>query len=276
MNVFVQRDQATVSVDLSGDSLHRRGYREPGEQVAAPLKETLAAAILLRAGWPRIAAAGGSVVDPLCGSGTLPIEAALIACDVAPGALREHWGFLGWKGHDAAAWSALRRARRARAARRRSPASRAAGALPLAFGYDNDRRAIALARDNVRRAGLDGIVHVERRELSELAPPPLHAAAPESPDAVADLPPAWSSPTRRTASGSAPVRRRAAGRGATPARRRRGNASHSHRTPSSPPSTSCSASACAPASAAGRRRSSSPTSSWASVSACARSAPTGS
>ena len=86
INVFVQRGEATVSLDLSGDSLHRRGYRTPGEQVTAPLKETLAAAILLRAGWPAIAAAGGSVVDPLCGSGTLPIEAALIACDIAPGA----------------------------------------------------------------------------------------------------------------------------------------------------------------------------------------------
>ena len=195
VNLFVQRDMATVSVDLSGDSLHRRGYREPGEQVAAPLKETLAAAILLRAGWPAIAAQDGSVVDPLCGSGTLPIEAALIACDVAPGALRDSWGFLTWKGHDAAAWSALV----AEAGRRREAALarlRAAGALPLAFGYDSDRRAIALARDNVRRAGLDGVVHVERRELSELAPPPA--------DRRTHLL-ASSSPTRRTASALAPA-----------------------------------------------------------------------
>ena len=72
VNVYVGRREATVAIDLSGDSLHRRGYRRPGEQVEAPLKETLAAAVLLRAGWPAVAAAGGSVVDPLCGSGTLP------------------------------------------------------------------------------------------------------------------------------------------------------------------------------------------------------------
>jgi 23S rRNA (guanine2445-N2)-methyltransferase / 23S rRNA (guanine2069-N7)-methyltransferase len=88
-NVYVGRREALVSLDLSGESLHRRGYREPGRQAEAPLKETLAAAILTRAGWPAMAAAGGSVVDPLCGSGTLPIEAALIAADVAPGLLRE-------------------------------------------------------------------------------------------------------------------------------------------------------------------------------------------
>ena len=88
VNVYVGRHEALVSLDLSGESLHRRGYREPGRQVEAPLKETLAAAILTRAGWPAVAAAGGSVVDPLCGSGTLPIEAALIAADAAPGLLR--------------------------------------------------------------------------------------------------------------------------------------------------------------------------------------------
>jgi 23S rRNA (guanine2445-N2)-methyltransferase / 23S rRNA (guanine2069-N7)-methyltransferase len=99
------RDQATLSLDLSGDSLHRRGYRAEGG--AAPLKETLAAAILLRAGWPAIAADGGALLDPLCGSGTLPIEAALIAADIAPGLLRDHWGFTGWLGHDAEAWQAL-------------------------------------------------------------------------------------------------------------------------------------------------------------------------
>ncbi len=72
VNVYVGRREAVVAIDLSGESLHRRGYRAPGEQSEAPLKETLAAALLVRAGWPGIAAAGGSAVDPLCGSGTLP------------------------------------------------------------------------------------------------------------------------------------------------------------------------------------------------------------
>ena len=72
-----------LSLDLSGDSLHRRAYRARG--VAAPLKENLAAAVLLRCGWPAMAGAGGEFVDPMCGSGTLPIEAALMALDIAPG-----------------------------------------------------------------------------------------------------------------------------------------------------------------------------------------------
>ncbi|NDE56883.1 MAG: hypothetical protein EB071_08405, partial [Gammaproteobacteria bacterium] len=73
VNVYLDLDQATVSIDLSGDSLHKRGYRIEGGK--APLKENLAAAILLRAGWPKVAAAGGAFLDPMCGSGTLPIEA---------------------------------------------------------------------------------------------------------------------------------------------------------------------------------------------------------
>ena len=86
INAHAARGNLTLAIDLSGESLHRRGYR--GGAGAAPLKENLAAAILIRSGWPAIAAAGGSFVDPMCGSGTLPIEAALIAADIAPGLLR--------------------------------------------------------------------------------------------------------------------------------------------------------------------------------------------
>ncbi len=88
VNGHLGRDRVTISLDLSGDSLHRRGYRTDRMQVEAPLKENLAAAMLLYAAWPQEAAAGGSLLDPLCGSGTLPIEAAMIAADVAPGLLR--------------------------------------------------------------------------------------------------------------------------------------------------------------------------------------------
>ena len=91
INAHAARGAVTIAIDLSGESLHRRGYR--GGQGAAPLRENLAAAILIRAGWPAIAAAGGSFVDPMCGSGTLPIEAALIAADIAPGLLRDTFGF---------------------------------------------------------------------------------------------------------------------------------------------------------------------------------------
>ena len=97
----------TVSLDLSGEGLHRRGYRtQAGE---APLRENLAAGILLRAGWPEKCGNAAEFLDPMCGSGTLVIEAAMIAAGIAPGARRHYFGFLGWVGHDRAAWEAVKR-----------------------------------------------------------------------------------------------------------------------------------------------------------------------
>lgn len=163
ISVYLYRDQATVGLDLAGDSLHRRGYREEG--ASAPLKENLAAAILLRAGWPAIAANGGTLIDPMCGSGTLPIEAALMAADCAPGLTRPHWGFSAWKQHDPAAWADL-----VEEAQRR----RAAGLerLPSIRGYDRDPRALEAARHNLERAGLTGRIIFERAELADCAPLP--------------------------------------------------------------------------------------------------------
>ena len=112
VNLRLARTHATVSIDLGGEPLHRRGYRQSG--VEAPLKENLAAALLLRCGWPAIAAEGGAFVDPMCGSGTLVIEAALMAADVAPGLLRRRFGFERWLQHDAALWQSLREAALAR------------------------------------------------------------------------------------------------------------------------------------------------------------------
>ena len=102
LHLHVEGPTALVSVDFSGESLHRRGYRTEGGR--APLKENVAAAVLLRAGWPRLNEAGGLLVDPLCGSGTFLTEAALIAADAAPALDREYFGFTGWAGHDAALW----------------------------------------------------------------------------------------------------------------------------------------------------------------------------
>ncbi|MBU2602911.1 MAG: bifunctional 23S rRNA (guanine(2069)-N(7))-methyltransferase RlmK/23S rRNA (guanine(2445)-N(2))-methyltransferase RlmL [Actinobacteria bacterium] len=166
VNVHAQDDTAMVSLDLSGAALHRRGYREQGSQVAAPLKESLAAAVLVRAGWPDIAASGGPLVDPMCGSGTLPIEAALLAGDVAPGLLRDYWGFLGWKGHDAALWERLL----AEAGTRRD-AGRAR--IPPIYGFDSDRRSVRLARTAAERAGLRGAVRFSEGDLSHLEGPPV-------------------------------------------------------------------------------------------------------
>jgi 23S rRNA (guanine2445-N2)-methyltransferase / 23S rRNA (guanine2069-N7)-methyltransferase len=158
LDVRLDRERATLSLDLSGESLHRRAYRARG--VAAPLKENLAAAVLLRSGWPAIAETG-EFVDPMCGSGTLVIEAALMALDIAPGLLRSYFGFIGWRGHDRALWQSLvdeARARREATATRRI----------VLRGYDNDAAAVHAAIENSERAKLRGFVHFERRELDQL------------------------------------------------------------------------------------------------------------
>ena len=167
VNVHLNRDRATVSIDLSGESQHRRGYRVKG--AAAPLKETLAAAVLLLADWPRRAAAREPLVDPMCGTGTLLTEAAQIAGDVAPGLRRAHFGCVGWGGHDASLWAQLRQdaEQRARAGARRRP---------QILGYDADPRAVRAAADNAARAGLADRIRVERRTLADCAPPAGAAA----------------------------------------------------------------------------------------------------
>ncbi len=162
VNVHIDRNRAEVSIDLSGDSLHKRGYRL--DPVAAPLKENLAAALLIRAGWPEIAAAGGALVDPMCGSGTLPIEAALIAADSAPGLDRLYWGFNGWQQHDAELWQKLRD----EAEERREIGLQT---MPPLIGYDIDKSAVRAALANAMRAGLHGYLHIERRAISDARPP---------------------------------------------------------------------------------------------------------
>lgn len=164
VNVYLHRDEATVSIDLSGTSLHQRGYREEG--ASAPLKENLAAAILVSAGWPDLlkeAKEAGkpppALLDPMCGSGTLLIEAALMAARIAPGMERKHFGFLKWAQHDAAAWQRL--VDQASNAEIHDPKL-----LPRIVGYDEDFRAVRVALANVERSGMHGRIHVEKRELS--------------------------------------------------------------------------------------------------------------
>ncbi len=163
LNLHIYKDQATLSLDLSGDSLHRRGYRIDG--VHAPLKENLAAAILIRAGWPEICAAGGALVDPLCGSGTLPLEAGLIATDTAPGLLRAYFGFIDWKQHDVDLWNNL-----VEDAQQRQVAGLERKIAPI-VGFDSDSRAVKAAWQHAQNAGLDKIIHFERRTLREFSLP---------------------------------------------------------------------------------------------------------
>jgi 23S rRNA (guanine2445-N2)-methyltransferase / 23S rRNA (guanine2069-N7)-methyltransferase len=164
INVYLNKDEATLSLDLSGDSLHRRGYREEG--TPAPLKENLAAALLMHAGWPKCVTdpKSFSLIDPMCGSGTIPIEAALMAADIAPGLARTHWGFTGWLGHVPKIWERLLAEARDRAQ------AGLAGKLPRIVGYDEDFRAVRVALQNLEKAGLRGKIHVEKRELSACDP----------------------------------------------------------------------------------------------------------
>lgn len=161
INIYLHDVNASVSIDLSGSSLHQRGYR--GEQGAAPLKENLAAAILLRADWPRIAAAGGSLCDPMCGSGTLLIEGAMMAADIAPGLLRSRFGFHGWRQHDPAVWESL--INEARLRREKGLPN-----LPAIAGSDGDARMIRIAEANTRQAGLEKYIKLTVEELDNCQP----------------------------------------------------------------------------------------------------------
>jgi len=172
INVVIRDERAIISIDLAGPPLHRRGYREQGVQVEAPMKENLAAAVLGIAGWKDIAKRGGAFIDPLCGSGTLAIEAALWAADMAPGMTRRRWGFDNWLGHDAELWADLREE-----AADRGLAGLAT--IPPIQAFDADPRAISIARGAVRRAGLEGHVVVEQRELAHLVAPPTREGATE-------------------------------------------------------------------------------------------------
>ncbi len=153
------KDGIALLLDLAGDALSRRGYRLAGGE--APLRENLAAGILLRAGWPRIAQEGGEFLDPMCGSGTFVIEAAWIATGTAPGLLRDFWGFQGWRGHDASLWKQTVDAARARMLQR----------VPVVIrGSDRNRAAIATAQANARRAGVDRDLVFEQRDIAAARP----------------------------------------------------------------------------------------------------------
>ncbi|MDH5326697.1 MAG: bifunctional 23S rRNA (guanine(2069)-N(7))-methyltransferase RlmK/23S rRNA (guanine(2445)-N(2))-methyltransferase RlmL [Gammaproteobacteria bacterium] len=159
INMFMKSNRVSLSLDLSGHSLHQRGYRQ--NKVKAPIKENLAAAILRRAGWPDIAAKNGGLLDPMCGSGTFLIEAALMAANIAPGLYRRDFGFTHWKQHDASCWNQLlEHAQQQQVEGLKS--------LPKIFGYDRDPRAIKSAKLNIRAAGLEDYIDVGQQELSQL------------------------------------------------------------------------------------------------------------
>ena len=157
--VFLRGDQAALSLDLSGDSLHQRGYRQA--PVKAPLKENLAAALLYRAGW-RYPVPFAALIDPMCGSGTLLTEAALIAANRAANADRIHWGFDAWKRHQPDLWQTIKT---------RADAQICLTELPAILGFDQDSQAVKSARGNARSAGFGDEIQIAQGQVEELTNP---------------------------------------------------------------------------------------------------------
>lgn len=155
--VHVARDRATLYLDVGGASLHERGWR--ARAGAAPLRETLAAAVLRLSGWDR----ERPLVDPMCGAGTLAIEAAAWARRMAPGLSRRRFGFERWASHDDA-----ERRRMASLREEARAAARNAGDGPTVFASDVNARSVELTRDNARSAGVELVV--QRRDVRDLAP----------------------------------------------------------------------------------------------------------
>jgi len=165
INLSLRKGRATISIDLGGGPMHRRGWRMA--QNDAPLKENLAAAVLLRANWPKIHAEGGGLLDPMCGSGTLLIEGALMAADVAPG-LQRHGSIppSRWRGFDQAQWKELMAE-----ARQREQAGRAA-LKQVIHGSDIDPAAIRAAKENAEVAGVSEAIWFGVRDVADMQVPP--------------------------------------------------------------------------------------------------------
>lgn len=154
--VRIVNNQCTVSVDTSGELLHRRGYRQAVAK--APLRETFAAALLLAAKWD----SRTPLLDPFCGSGAIPIEAALMARGMAPGSQRR-FAFMDWPGFDEKRWQALV----AQSVTQIVPASD----LPPIVASDRDAGAIRMARENAERAGVADNIEFHCRTVSALQAP---------------------------------------------------------------------------------------------------------
>ncbi|MBN6070864.1 bifunctional 23S rRNA (guanine(2069)-N(7))-methyltransferase RlmK/23S rRNA (guanine(2445)-N(2))-methyltransferase RlmL [Aggregatibacter actinomycetemcomitans] len=164
IHAYLNRDEVVLSLDLSGDALHMRGYRE--DTGKAPLRETLAAAIVLRSGWQQ----GTPLVDPMCGSGTLLIEAAQMEAKIAPQLYRLHWGFDFWLGHNQAAWEKVKEEALALAEaekQRENP--------PHFYGFDLDHRVLQKAKQNAKNAGVAHLMQWQQGDVAALKNPSQNA-----------------------------------------------------------------------------------------------------
>jgi putative N6-adenine-specific DNA methylase len=156
INLHLARNRCTVSLDLAGSGLHRRGYRR--DPTIAPLKETLAAGLVALSGWD----CASPFVDPMCGSGSLPLEAALLASKTAPGLLSPEFGFQRWLDFEPAAWQRL--LEQARQAQQELPRD-------LLFGSDRERKAVELARRNASGTRAGAQVRWSQADFARLEPP---------------------------------------------------------------------------------------------------------
>ena len=176
LHVFIEAERISVSLDFSGDSLHKRGYRVA--QTGAPLKENLAAAMLMLAGWPE--RGNGRLFDPLCGSGTVLIEAGLMWADAAPGLARIRFGFDGWAGHQPDLWRTLRDEA---VARRLAGLAKPA---PELLGFDIDADALDATQRNAQSAGIASWLELAQLSIAEWDMSPEWA---QTPGLVATNPP---------------------------------------------------------------------------------------
>ena len=154
LNIHIAEDDATLSLDSSGESLHRRGYRQ--ESVEAPLNEVLAAGMILMSGWK----GDTDFIDPMCGSGTLLIEAALIARNISPGVFRKEFAFEKWPDFDQELFDSIY-----------NDDSQEKEFTHHIYGYDVDMKAVNTARLNVKAAGLSQIVTVEQQDFKDFKKP---------------------------------------------------------------------------------------------------------
>ncbi len=152
-------EKGILGLDMAGSGLHQRGYRS--EAGKAPLRETHAAALVIKSGWTP----EQPLLDPMCGSGTLFIEAAMIAAEIAPGLKRKRWGFESIKDFDKDAWMEIHA--EATVKSRRGPAK----VTTKFFGREMDRRVLAVARDNAGRAGVKELIDFEYGDATQLVRP---------------------------------------------------------------------------------------------------------
>ena len=165
IHAYLNRDDVVLSLDLSGDALHMRGYRE--DTGKAPLRETLAAAIVLRSGWQK----GTPLVDPMCGSGTLLIEAAQMEAQIAPQLYRLHWGFDFWQGHNQAAWEKVKEEALALA-----EAEKQRENSPHFYGFDLDHRVLQKAKQNAKNAGVAHLMQWQQGDVAAIKNPSPNVA----------------------------------------------------------------------------------------------------